>query len=282
MIWLTIKRLVIISTLLLSGCKLAVIVVEGGEVRSTGSGTCVAGLICLVEVTDTGFSDEFRAVPDEGWYFHKWNSGDRFFCGNSADPVCALYFSDFPDLEDNVRIKELVKSAEVFYLMPVFKQTPPEISIPANRAVRINGQEWLQPLNFVNYSYDTLRETCPNSVCSGSLPGSSIDLSGYTWASSEEVRSLFDFYQTQNRYILEDFIYTKAETSSELDQIVNLNLIVLLSDEPVDHGVVSTATAYDGQPYERSAEELNVDVNPFIRGSDHSSDYGAWFWRPID
>ncbi|MFV8816606.1 hypothetical protein [Haliea sp. E17] len=278
----TIRLLFIISSLVLSGCKLALIVVEGGEVRSARSGTCVAGLVCMVDVTDTGFSDEFRAVPDEGWYFHKWNSGERFFCGNSADPECILHFSDFPDIENNVYIKKLVSSSEVFYLMPVFKQTPPEISVPDNRPVRVNGQEWLQPQNFVNYSYNTISTVCPDKLCSGTLPGSTIDLSGYTWASSDDVQSLFDFYESAGRYILGDFVYTKAETDSELGQVVNLNLIALLSDGPSDVYGVYIAMAYDGQPFAASNEELSIGANPFIRESDHDDDYGAWFFRAVE
>ncbi|MBN7796878.1 hypothetical protein [Parahaliea mediterranea] len=274
--------LFVISSLAVPGCKLAVIVVEGGEVRSTGSGTCVAGLVCVVDVTDTGFSDEFRAVPGEGWYFHKWNSGSRFFCGGSADPECKLYFSDYPGSEDNVQLQELVKSSEVFYLMPVFKQTPPEIAVPDNRPVRVNGQEWLQPRNFVNYSYNTIREVCPDKLCSGHLPGSAIDLTGYMWASGKDVRLLIESYKTRDRYILGDFIYTKAEMDRELEQVINLNLIALLSDDLSDEGWVHIVTAYDAQPFEPSREKLSIGANPFIRGSDHEDAYGAWFWRPVE
>jgi hypothetical protein len=62
----------------ITGCKLAVIVVEGGEVQSTGSGTCVASAICIVDVSDSYFSETFSAVPDPGWYFQKWNAGIDF------------------------------------------------------------------------------------------------------------------------------------------------------------------------------------------------------------
>ena len=53
----TLKFLLLISiAALLAGCKLAVIVVEGGEVQSTGSGICVASTICIVDVNGANFS----------------------------------------------------------------------------------------------------------------------------------------------------------------------------------------------------------------------------------
>lgn len=41
---------------LVADCKVAVIVVAGGEVQSIVSGTCLAGDVCIVEVNDTNFS----------------------------------------------------------------------------------------------------------------------------------------------------------------------------------------------------------------------------------
>ena len=56
-------------TALIHGCKLAVILVEGGEVQSTCSGTCVVGSICIFEVTDPNFSKTFTANPSDGCIF---------------------------------------------------------------------------------------------------------------------------------------------------------------------------------------------------------------------
>ena len=45
--------LILSITALTSACKLAVIVVEGGEVNAFNSGTRCEGAICIVEVKDT-------------------------------------------------------------------------------------------------------------------------------------------------------------------------------------------------------------------------------------
>jgi len=177
----SIKLLFFLSVLLLSGCKLAVINVEGGEVQSTGSGTCVAGTVCLIDVADTNFSETFTAVPDEGWYFHKWNQGGRFFCGNSFNPECSL---SFEGLQGEENVESLVASSEVFYLMPVFKRQQDIISV--------NDKEWLQPSLFRGLSWNEINEVCPAGICSGVLNG--YDMNGWTWASVDDIYALFNYY----------------------------------------------------------------------------------------
>jgi len=178
------KLLLLISiAALMTACKLAVIVVEGGEVQSTGAGTCVAGTICVVEVTDPNFSETFTAIPDEGWYFQKWNSGDRFFCGDSSDLACHLSFKGH---EDSKAVEDMVASTEVFYIMPVFRELSP--------IIEVNGKLWAQPGLFVGISWNEIEAVCPapNGVCSGEL--NLVDLNGWTWASVKDVNELFNYY----------------------------------------------------------------------------------------
>ena len=162
-----------------------------------------------------------------------------------------------------------------------FKQTPPEVIVPKDQPVRVDGKEWLQPINFVNYSYDQISEVCPRGICEGNLPGSNVDLTGYFWASSKDVQSLFDLYNERDRNILDDFIYMLAEKDNELDQEVNLNLGVILSDEPTIEGWVYGADVYDGQPFEPSKEERHIGASPFSSESSSGGDQGAWFWRML-
>ena len=175
------RRLLVISILVLSGCKLAVINVEGGEVQSTGSGICIAGTVCLIGVADTNFSETFTAVPDEGWYFHKWNQGGRFLCGNSLNPDCRL---SFEGLQGEENIEAIVASSEVFYLMPVFKRQ--------RNVILVNGKEWLQPSLIKGLSWNEINEVCPEGTCSGTLNG--YDMNGWTWASVDDIYALFNFY----------------------------------------------------------------------------------------
>ena len=86
---------ILFVTALVVGCKVAAIVVEGGEVQSFGSGTCLEGEICMVQLDNTNFSDVFTAVPNSGWQFVKWNSGEGFFCGDSIGTTCLISTVNF-------------------------------------------------------------------------------------------------------------------------------------------------------------------------------------------
>jgi len=277
----SIKLLLFLSVLLVSGCKLAVINVEGGEVQSTGSGICVAGTVCLIDVADTNFSETFTAVPDDGRYFHKWNQGGRFFCGNWFNPECNL---SFEGLQGEEKIEALVASSEVFYLMPVFKSYPRAILVDGQpRVIQVDGKkwEWLQPVDFswysddeiTGYSYSDYNEVCPKGVCNGNLPGSTIDLTGYTWASSDEVRLLFQAYEVAGTNMTQDFEYTLVDIG-----LVSINAIV--RDKPGKEGYVTVAHVSPGDPEEHNFEPPSL----FAPGGpdDAYPAGGAWFWRPMD
>jgi hypothetical protein len=169
------------------GCKVAVIVVEGGEVQSTGSGTCVAGTICIVDVTDPNFYESFTAIPDSDWYFHKWNSGDKMFCGGSTEPSCTLSFQGY---EDSKAVGDMVATSEMFYIMPIFKQFTDIIAV--------DGKQWYQVDLFRNLSWSDIDAVCPHpdGVCSGLLNG--YDMTGWTWASVDDVYALFNGYIGDN------------------------------------------------------------------------------------
>lgn len=272
----TLKFLLLISiAALLAGCKLAVIVVEGGEVRADGSGTCVASSICVVDVTDPDFSETFKAVPDEGWYFQKWNSGDRFFCGGSTYSTCLLSFQGF---EESKAVEHMVASSETFYLMPVFK--------PYKDVITVDGKEWLQPAFFTTFSWNEINDVCPEGACSGFLydydsthcfaaicAGYSDNMTGWTWASSDDVNTLFNSYEKAGRAILEDFAYTATDKYTQ-------GLYAILSDPP-----------YEGPEYDRAYAALVIggvlvpdapEEIHHITLLPYNATGGAWFWRPSD
>jgi hypothetical protein len=270
------KFLLLLSvTVLIAGCKLAVIVAEGGEVRLSYGTTCVAGTICIVEVPDTYFSDSFEASPDEDWYFHKWNSGDRFFCGGSVTSSCQLSLQLF---EGNEAVENLVASSEVFYLMPVFKDYPGAHLVDGEpRVIEVDGEKrrWLEPADFGDYSYNQVSKVCPGGVCSGTLPGSTIDLTGYIWASSYDVRFLFNAYREAGKAVLADFAYTVTDKSTHI-------LDAMLSDPRYKDGEyhrgLIAIVLNGGEPY-TAAGEINhigsTSLGPKVLNR-------VWFWRAID
>ncbi len=170
----------------ITGCKLAVIVVEGGEVQSTGSGTCLVGSVCLHEITDTNFRESFTAVADDGWVFVRWHSADSFFCGEEDLPTCTLT-NDESDGDELV--ESIVASDRTFYIMPVFEKIT---AAPITQTVTVQGREWAQPRLFEPANWQHVDNLCPGGACSGTLNG--YDISGWQWATLADVNALFNFY----------------------------------------------------------------------------------------
>jgi hypothetical protein len=275
----SIVSLFICITALTVGCRVAFIIVEGGEIQYEDSQdvlhTCEEGNVCIVDLKWGGKVDDdeiFVAIPASGWYFHQWNAGKRFLFGNSALPECHL---DFEWIEDNPDFPEIFESAGLFYLMPVFKDYPRVTLGAVPRTITADGvkQEWLQPADFIDYSYEQIAKICPNGVCSGTVPGGSIDLTGYFWASSEEVSLLFLAYQQANKFGTDDF--ERTGTSWPYDDAVAGILYgrPLLPGEPFNCGIAAGntyETGYDGH------------ANYFCHSSIENSSIGFWFWPDIE
>ena len=256
---------------LVAACKIAVIVVEGGEVQSVGSGTCLEGSICIHQVDDTSYTETFTAVPNSGWVFEKWNSGDGFFCGGSTDPICVV---SGEGAEGNAAIEALIASDKTFYIMPVFVS-----SRPVTDTVTVDGKEWLQPKDFVSYSYNQVSEVCPEGVCTGKLPGSNVNLTGYIWASIDDAESLFSYYSESPRRILEDFAYTGNDVDPDTQTIVNIYLVAMLSELREPTTII--AYVYGKPPPTSFEEETSITLNPFTQPSESDGEQGAWFWRAL-
>jgi hypothetical protein len=236
--------------LVLSSCKLAVILVDGGEVKSS-FGTCYSGNICIIEnLPGENSAEQFTAVPDPGWYFHRWNSGARFICGDSALPECELNFNSIED--DHELIEKLRASSEFLYLMPVFKEYPRVTLGSEPRTIVVDGKtwQWRQPADFIGFSYEEVAEVCPKNSCSGLLlgetAGSTVSLDGHFWASREDVDLLFLAYHQAGKSVLEDFRETFPTPSSGA-------VIGLVNDEP-----------------KRTEKSELAHVT------------GVWFWRILD
>jgi len=62
-------------------------------------------------------------------------------------------------------------------------------------SVTVDGKEWLQPVDFVGISWNDINDVCDaaaGGLCTGSLGGN--DLSGWTWASVNDMNALFNYY----------------------------------------------------------------------------------------
>jgi hypothetical protein len=173
--------------LLTSGCKLAVINIEGGYVDSaTGGRDCRGANVCLHEVTDDTFVETFTAVPDPLWQFVRWNSGGNFVCADSTDPVCVVSTAGTAGIP---AIQSVIDSDAVYYLMPVFELIP---GTPITQTVTVAGVEWAQPSLFTNLTWDEIAAICAADPCAGSLNGHLMD--GWNFATLDDVNAVFNHY----------------------------------------------------------------------------------------
>jgi PEP-CTERM motif len=64
--------------------------------------------------------------------------------------------------------------------------------------VTVDGRDWLQPLDFVTLSWNDISSKCDatTGACTGILGAT--DVTGYTWASVDDVNSLFNFIVGNN------------------------------------------------------------------------------------
>ena len=101
---------------LLSACKIVVIVPEGGKVVSADGFICNSGETCEIEVTDDTFTSTFTAMAEEGYAFARWKKVQRGFCGNTTSP-CRL---STEGANDHSWLLNIINSDDEAYLVPVF------------------------------------------------------------------------------------------------------------------------------------------------------------------
>lgn len=122
------------------------------------------------------YMETYYASPFDGWQFHRWVN----YCQNATDNQCSF------NVPANIVNQFWGETAPP--LIAVF--TP----IGADMPVVVDGKEWLQPSLFAGYTWEEISTVCPKGVCTGALPGSSINLTGYMWASVEDMNALFNHY----------------------------------------------------------------------------------------
>lgn len=120
--------LVACMVLVMAGCKLHVIALQGGEVQSVSSGTCLEHTNCVHDINQVTYNESFTAVPANGYVFVKWHGPDsshRFLCVNSTNPTCVV---DLNPLRDLLTDADVAAFGNVF-LMPIFREQASETPV---------------------------------------------------------------------------------------------------------------------------------------------------------
>jgi len=175
---------------------------------------------------------------------------------------------------------------------------------PITDTVLIDGKEWAQPSQFEDLGYAYIKEyVCPETVCTGVVrypDGRNIDLSGWVWASIDEVRDLFHTMlptlEGRDVYRVPAMVFDWAETVFEVfgfkptvdDELfrsisgVTSTVVVPGVDffnDQVAHAYIDTA---------KFIEIYLPDVDEYIQfidvvdttGTDQLVESGGWFYRP--
>ncbi|MHA7816610.1 MAG: flavin monoamine oxidase family protein [Pseudohaliea sp.] len=102
-----------VLALLLSACRIEVIVPEGARVLTeSGAFRCAGPGTCELEVSDLFFDETFFVETDPDSVFRGWKKRHRGLCGGRSDR-CRLFTSGF---EGNEALMAILDSDEVFFL----------------------------------------------------------------------------------------------------------------------------------------------------------------------
>jgi hypothetical protein len=148
----------------------------------------------------------------------------------------------------------------------------------------IDGREWLQPADLTRYSWNDFNAVCSSGLCTGQLGGSGPLLTGYMWATVDDVNALINSY-IGSAELTGPSEYTggswgEAFFSDFTDIFVNTSITRL---DAWTSTAFSADEAYLGVV--RYLPDFNVAAaNTDVTGSrDLSSrNIGAWLYRPVE
>lgn len=164
----------------------------------------------------------------------------------------------------------------------------PVLSSWGQDSVIVDGKEWLQPLDFVNYSYDQVSAVCPDGACSGKLPGSAFDLTGYTWGSILDVSRLFNAYGVNPPFTEPFQGRGDDESAAAFSRDFEVTAEWCFGDCPVTFvlvsGMVSDRAPLGAPSYTAFANvgEAGGFSNTSYLGESPDEGIGAWFYRQVE
>lgn len=173
---ISVKLLVLFTALLLAGCRLEIIVPEGGQVTSaSGNYNCDEASTCQADIVDGNFEETFTALPNAGYRFVGWSQTQSNVC-EGVEGSCKLSLRALPISLRN----RILSSSSVGRLVPIFEATdaPQEVIVSGGLnvlEVAVIDTDTNNPENFFasNNSIE-LAQALPNPGAAGgymNLPG---------------------------------------------------------------------------------------------------------------
>jgi len=278
----------VLLLLTLPGCKLLIIVTNGGSVNANIASTnCAALTNCEFDIVDSTFVEEYEAIPDPGYQFVNWYDAPGFLCPGSTNPLCII---------DNTLLAGLVPDAAIadgpnIYAMAVFTDKAPI----RDTVTAADGREWAQPFRFTNLSWSEINAVCPlsnNGICDGSLNG--WDMHGWIWGNSTDVAALFNAYGITPPVVYQGPPVFECESVwmdafiadnwlSTQDPMVPPTLFVVhgfVAEPPNGSGFVSWGTMAAEEFFSCTAREDAAGIRFYQATTSYkSASHGAFFYR---
>jgi hypothetical protein len=163
---------------------------------------------------------------------------------------------------------------------------------PITDTVTVDGKDWAQADLFVGLSWSDINTVCPGGVCgTGTLMG--FDMLGWTWASTEDLNNLFNYYSANssdpNPNLLgpgPDSVNTESAVSYSYGQLFYLDAWRATSSVFFESRETMGRTA-DSPDYFAGIGVSPSFVSPGgtsnMAGTNYSDAFwnpGAWFSRP--
>jgi|JI10StandDraft_1071094.scaffolds.fasta_scaffold169410_4 hypothetical protein len=155
--------------------------------------------------------------------------------------------------------------------------------------VIVDGKEWLQPVDFVNLSWNTTAAVCNSTTgdCGPGALGAVANMDTWTWASTDDVNSLFNFFlsgdplgpgpsQTQaplNTFFPDFFAAGFLPTGTG-------NTLLGLTRETCTSGCGGSNIAWASQFAQFQTSDF-VSTDTILPKSYSSQTIGAWMYRDV-
>ncbi len=245
--------------LLIASCSHPLEIVGQGDIESSsGANDCLLGDQPCENLVAGNYNVTYSGIPHSGWEFVAWEG-----CAGQF-PECTF------DVPGSIVYQFWGQSAPA--LRAIFA--------PIDGTVVADGKLWLQPDLFRFLSWNQIAAVCPGGACtSGTLNG--IDMTGWTWASTSDIKSLFNQYLDGEPFVEDqDFVFAPAiqrmydDGWRALSPLSPPGIPGLTSTERFDGFYGSAAVVFDVGNSDNDQWNVGLTV-----GKAQTINWGAWFFR---
>ncbi|MEM9257230.1 MAG: hypothetical protein AAGA91_17440 [Pseudomonadota bacterium] len=254
--------LVVLALWFLGACSHPLEIVGEGDIESsTGSNDCELEDEPCSNIVAGDYNVSYTAVPRSGWEFVGWEG-----CGDQ-----------FPNCTFNVPAS-IVNQFSGQVLPPLRA-----VFTPIDGTIVADGKVWLQLDVFgtLAFRWAEVNALCPGGPCSsGTLGG--IDMTGWVWASGDDIKSLFNTYLDGSPFGASTQVVFAPQIQRMLDDGWRLtpgsppNITGFTRDELSDGTFGSLAQVTDIGNTTSDQWVVNLPLAKFSLGS------AGWFYRSID